>query len=160
MRKTIWVRECLLQEGRYCKGLKYFQVIKFLTGVRYITLSNLLSSVNFCYVWIITLLILLCLLHSQTWAPLEIMIMRLSYVRMTLLSIDSHQADLFVTQAPVKSPLPLSHTPVKKGCKDKHFNSHYVHLCSSISLGECSSLVNLLQSKLGFWPCPSLVKSC
>ena len=41
----------------------------------------------------------------------------LSYVRMMHLSIDSHQADLFVTQAPVKSPRPLSHTPVKKRVK-------------------------------------------
>lgn len=71
--------------------------------------------------------------------PLEVMT-RLNYVRMMLLSIDSHQADLFVTQAPVKSPQPLSHTPVKKGCKDKHLNSrYYFHLCSTIALGECSS---------------------
>lgn len=42
--------------------------------------------------------------------PLEVMT-RLNYVRMMLLSIDSHQADLFVIQAPVKSPQPLSHTP-------------------------------------------------
>lgn len=51
----------------------------------------------------------------QSVMPLEAMT-GLSYVQMMHLSTDSHQADLFVTQAPVKSPLPLSHTPVKKGC--------------------------------------------
>ena len=64
----------------------------------------------------------------------------LSYVLMMHLSIDSHQADLFVTRAPVKSPLSLSHTPVKKGRKDKHLNSpRYFCLFSTIPLKECSS---------------------
>ena len=63
----------------------------------------------------------------------------LSYVLMHL-SIDSHQADLFVTRAPVKSPLSLSHTPVKKGRKDKRLNSpRYFCLFSTIPLEECSS---------------------
>ena len=41
----------------------------------------------------------------------------LSYVRMMHLSIDSHRADLFVTQAPVKSPRPLSQKKKKKRVK-------------------------------------------
>ena len=89
--------------------------------------------------------------------PLEIMT-GLSYVRMMHLSIDSHQAGLFATQALVKSPRPLSHTPVKKKwCNDEHLNSpHYFHLCSTIPLEEFSS-----GQFYPVWPCfPSSIKSC
>jgi len=91
---------------------------------------------------------------------LEVMT-KLNYVRMMLLSIDSHQADLFVTQAPVRSPLLLSHTPVKKGVRINISILVTISIYALQLLWENVVLVNIVQSKLGVWPCrPSLAKSC
>lgn len=157
-----FLRRSLLKEGRNCKGFKYFQVVNLLTGLGCITLSNLLSGVN-CRTFLghhfgNTLFIVR--LDMPAVLPLEVMT-RLSYVRMMLLSIDSHQADLFVTQAPVKSPQPLSHTPVKKGVRINISILVTISIYALQLLWENVVLVNIVQSKLGVWPCrPSLTKSC